>query len=49
VAEILEAATIQQLLRSKKPTSNKLSLMLAKLAKKDPEKWGEVAKAEAQP
>jgi len=45
--EILEAATIQQLLRSKKPASNKVSLMLAKLAKKDPATWGEVAKAEA--
>ena len=43
VDEILEAATIQRGLRSKKP-----HLIFAKLAKLDPARWGEAAKREAQ-
>ena len=43
VGEILERATIQQGLRSKKP-----HLMLAKLAEQNPKKWGGVAEREEQ-
>jgi hypothetical protein len=43
VGEILEAATIQQGLRSKK-----LHLMLAKLAEHNPKEWGGVAEREEQ-
>ena len=43
VEEILEAATIQRGLRSKK-----LHLMFAKLAKLDPARWSEAVKREAQ-